>query len=126
MGRYASLSALQLSRDLKINKNTAWRIAMQIRKAMSQAEQHKLLTGIIALVDEATGFEKSRRNVRLPPFLRNLLPRNSNLGLRRFPMIFTNCSTSCGAVQAQKDINKLTRSRTIPTIWFMNASPLVC
>ena len=49
MGRYASLSALQLSRDLKINKNTAWRIAMQIRKAMSQAEQRKLLTGIVEI-----------------------------------------------------------------------------
>ena len=44
-----SLSALQLSRDLKINKNTAWRIAMQIRKAMSQAEQRKLLTGIVEM-----------------------------------------------------------------------------
>ena len=32
------LSALQLSRDLDVNKNTAWRIAMQIRKAMNQAE----------------------------------------------------------------------------------------
>ena len=30
------LSALQLSRDLDVNKNTAWRIAMQIRKAMTQ------------------------------------------------------------------------------------------
>ena len=43
------LSALQLSRDLKVNKNTAWRIAMQIRKAMTQADQRGLLTGIIEM-----------------------------------------------------------------------------
>jgi len=46
------LSALQLSRDLDVNKNTAWRIAMQIRKAMTQAEQRSLLTGIVEM-DEA-------------------------------------------------------------------------
>ena len=50
-----SLSALQLSRDLKINKNTAWRIAMQIRKAMSQAEQRKLLTGIVEMDETYIG-----------------------------------------------------------------------
>ena len=43
------LSSLQLSRDLKVNKNTAWRIAMQIRKSMTQADQQELLTGIIEM-----------------------------------------------------------------------------
>ena len=43
------LSAMQLSRDLKVNKNTAWRIAMQIRKAMTQADQRDMLTGIIEM-----------------------------------------------------------------------------
>jgi len=46
------LSALQLSRDLDVNKNTAWRTIMQIRKAMTQAEQRSLLTGIVEM-DEA-------------------------------------------------------------------------
>lgn len=45
------LSARQLARDLSINKNTAWRIAMQIRKAMSQTEQRELLAGLVE-VDE--------------------------------------------------------------------------
>ena len=40
------VSALQLVRDLKINKNTAWRIMMQIRKAMQQTERRDLLTVI--------------------------------------------------------------------------------
>ena len=44
-----SRSALQLSRDLHVNKNTAWRIAMQIRKAMTQPEHRNLLTGIVEM-----------------------------------------------------------------------------
>ena len=46
------LSALQLSRDLEVNKNTAWRVAMQIRKSMTQKGQRELLTGICEM-DEA-------------------------------------------------------------------------
>ena len=49
------LSALQLSRDLDVNKNTAWRIAMQIRKAMTQAEQRSLLTGIVEMDETYVG-----------------------------------------------------------------------
>ena len=43
------VSSLQLSRDLKVNKNTAWRISGQIRKAMNQVDQRKLLTGVIEM-----------------------------------------------------------------------------
>ena len=41
------LSARQLGRDLNINKDTAWRMAMKIHEAMSQFEQRKLLVGIV-------------------------------------------------------------------------------
>jgi len=41
------LSARQLSRDLEVNKDTAWRISMKIREAMTQHEQRELLTGIV-------------------------------------------------------------------------------
>lgn len=57
------LSALQLSRDLDVNKNTAWRIAMQIRKAMTQAKQRSLLTGIVEM-DEAYIGGKPRKSNR--------------------------------------------------------------
>ena len=53
LGAKKGISALQLSRSLKINKNTAWRISMQIRKAMSQADQRNLLTGVVEM-DETT------------------------------------------------------------------------
>ena len=49
------LSALELSSDLKVNKNTAWRIAMQVRKAMNQAEQRHILTGIVEMDETYIG-----------------------------------------------------------------------
>ncbi len=49
------LSALQLSRDLQVNKNTAWRIGMQIRKAMTQREHRELLTGIVEMDETFVG-----------------------------------------------------------------------
>ena len=49
------LSALQLSRDIKVNKNTAWRITMQIRKAMAQAEQRQMLLGIVEMDETYVG-----------------------------------------------------------------------
>ena len=58
------LSAMQLSRDLKVNKNTAWRIAMQIRKAMTQAEQRGLLTGIVEMDEAYVGGKPRKGNKR--------------------------------------------------------------
>ena len=58
------LSALQLSRDLHVNKNTAWRIAMQIRKAMTQAEQRELLTGVVEMDETWIGGKPRKRNKR--------------------------------------------------------------
>ena len=49
------ISSLQLSRDIEVNKNTAWRIAMQIRKAMTQADQRNLLTGVIEMDETYVG-----------------------------------------------------------------------
>ncbi len=46
------ISSRQLSLDLKVNKNTAWRISMQIRKAMHEHWQRDLLTGIVEIVDD--------------------------------------------------------------------------
>ena len=49
------LSALQLSRDLEVNKNTAWRIAMKIRDAMTQATHRELLTGVVEMDETYVG-----------------------------------------------------------------------
>ena len=56
------LSALQLSRDLQVNKNTAWRVSMQIRKAMTQKGQRELLTGIVEMDETYVGGKPRKGN----------------------------------------------------------------
>ena len=58
------LSVLQLSRDLDVNKNTASRIAMQIRKAMTQAKHRNLLTDIVEMDETYIGGKPCRGNRR--------------------------------------------------------------
>ncbi len=41
------ISSRQLGRDLKVHRNTAWRIGMKIREAMLDKGQRDLLTGIV-------------------------------------------------------------------------------
>jgi transposase-like protein len=55
------LSARQLSRDLKVNKDTAWRIGMKIRETMREQEQRTLLTGLVEM-DEAYIGGKPRKS----------------------------------------------------------------
>ena len=56
------LSARQLARDLRVNKNTAWRVAMQIRKAMSEVEQRNLLTGLVEADETYIGGKPRKRH----------------------------------------------------------------
>jgi transposase-like protein len=51
------ISSRQLARDLELNKNTAWYLAMRIRKAMEQSEERNLLTGIIETDEMYVGGE---------------------------------------------------------------------
>jgi transposase-like protein len=44
------ISARQLQRDLEVNKNTAWSMAMRIRKAM--LAQRELLHGIVECFEQ--------------------------------------------------------------------------
>ncbi len=55
LGAKKDISALQLSRSLKVNKNTSWRISMQIRKAMSQSDQRNLLAGVVEMDETYIG-----------------------------------------------------------------------
>ena len=56
------LSARQLGRDLDINKDTAWRIGMKIRQAMSEREQRNLLTGIVEVDETFIGGKPRKGN----------------------------------------------------------------
>ncbi len=59
------ISARQLARDIDVNRNTAWRISMQIRKAMSQYSDRELLTGLVE-VDETYVGGKPRKGGPVP------------------------------------------------------------
>jgi len=49
------ISSRQLSRDLKVHKNTAWRISMKIREAMRESGQRELLTGVVEMDETYIG-----------------------------------------------------------------------
>lgn len=56
------ISARQLSRDLEVNKDTAWRISMKIRDAMAQAHQRELLTGLVEMDETYVGGKPRKGN----------------------------------------------------------------
>ena len=49
------IAARQLARDLEVNKNTAWRMAMKIRQAMVDTGQRNLLTGLVEMDETYIG-----------------------------------------------------------------------
>ena len=49
------VSARQLARHLKVNRNTAWRIAMKIREAMAEREHRELLHRIVEMDETYIG-----------------------------------------------------------------------
>ncbi|OGP59273.1 MAG: hypothetical protein A2V67_15530 [Deltaproteobacteria bacterium RBG_13_61_14] len=49
------MSARQLARELKVNKNTAWFMGMRIRKAMLEREERNLLQGIVEMDETFIG-----------------------------------------------------------------------
>lgn len=57
------LSARQLARDLDVNKNTGWRMAMQIRKAMAERDQRELLSGIVEMDETYIGGKPRKGNI---------------------------------------------------------------
>ncbi len=56
------ISARQLARDLEVNKNTAWFLAMRIRKAMAEPEQRNLLQGLVEMDETYVGGKPRKEN----------------------------------------------------------------
>lgn len=57
------LSARQLARDLEVNKNTGWRMGMQIRAAMAEKWQRDLLTGVVEMDETYIGGKPRKGNI---------------------------------------------------------------
>lgn len=58
------ISARQLGRDLEVNKNTAWFLAMRIRRAMAEPEQRNLLQGLVEMDETYVGGKPRKGNDR--------------------------------------------------------------
>ena len=56
------ISARQLGRDLEVNKDTAWRMAMKIRQAMTNKWQRDLLTGVVEADETYIGGKPRKGN----------------------------------------------------------------
>ena len=58
------ISALQLSRDLNMSKNAAWRLTMRIRMAMFEFETPRVLTGDVEMDEAYIGGGPRKTNFR--------------------------------------------------------------
>lgn len=56
------LSARQLARDIGVNKNTGWRIAMKIRDAMFESGQRELLSSVVEVDETYIGGKPRKGN----------------------------------------------------------------
>jgi transposase-like protein len=56
------LSSRQLSRDLGINRNTAWYLQMRIRKAMQEGDDQDLFNGIVEVDETYIGGAKANHS----------------------------------------------------------------
>lgn len=56
------IAARQLARDLEVNKNTAWYLAMRIRNAMTESTQRELLQGLVEMDETYIGGKPRKGN----------------------------------------------------------------
>ena len=92
------VSALQLSRDLAVDKNTAWYLAMRIRKAMVDSAQRNLLEGVVEM-DETYIGGKPRKGGNKGE------PRKPGRGTSKSPvvgLIERGGDVKCEVVQSRK------------------------
>ncbi len=81
------LSSMQLSRDIQVNKNTAHRVSMQIRKAMTQKGQRELLTGICEMDEAYVGGKPRKGNKSGGPQIDHRRKSKKGRGTDKTPVI---------------------------------------
>lgn len=108
------VSARQLARDLQVNRNTAWRIAMQIREAMCGPDQRKLLQGLVEM-DEVYLGGKPRKDSNEPhkcgrgtnkiPVV-GMVERNGNVRAKSFYRKRLTVKNISALIRENIDLNK--------------------
>lgn len=111
-----SISARQLARDLEVNKDTAWRMAMKIRESMKS--DGELLTGVVEM-DETYVGGKPRKTAKKDNDDKPNSPRGR--GTKKTPvvgMVERNGNVKAEAVEKStlksKDLNQLIRKSINP------------
>lgn len=113
------ISARQLSRDLDVNKNTAWYMAMRIRRAMSERWHRELLQDIIEMDETYVGGKPRLGNNR-----RTIEKNKRGRGTEKIPVvgiIERNGKVKAGAridkILSAKKLQALVRSNVDLTVY---------
>jgi len=101
------IAARQLGRDLQVNKDTAWRIAMKIREAMTQQIQRDLLTGIVEMDETYIGGKPRKGSY-------NDVPLKRGRGTKKTPVV--GMIEREGKVRAKVIKNKKLNAKTLNSL----------
>ena len=104
------IAARQLARDLEVNKNTAWSLAMRIRKAMLEAGQRDLLQGVVEM-DETYIGGKPRKGTKTD---RDGNPRKRGRGTTKTPVV--GMAERGGAIKCQVVQSRNLKARSLSSI----------
>lgn len=111
------ISSRQLSRDLHVHKDTAWRISMKIREAMRDSWQRELLSGVVEMdetyiggkprkgVDDGT--QHRGRGTKKTPVV-GLISRNGKVKAKAIKKDQINSKTLLSLVRKSVDIQNTT------------------
>ena len=78
------MSARQIARHLKVNRNTAWRISMKIREAMYEPVQRNFLQGIVEMDETYVGSRRPRKTQKQRMAGKNF---KRGLGTKKTPVV---------------------------------------
>lgn len=102
------IAARQLGRDLKVNKNTAWLLAMRIRKAMTQTDERQLLLGVVEMDETYVGGKPRKGGDH------NGQPRKRGRGTTKTPVV--GMIERGGKVKAEVIKSKKLTSKTLSSL----------
>jgi transposase-like protein len=111
------ISARQLARDLEVNKDTAWSMAMRIRDAMK--DDGKLLTGIVEMDETYVGGKPRKGNNKDDD---DNTPSLRGRGTKKIPVV--GLVERGGNVKASKATKNTLKSKDLNELIRKNVNPI--